>query len=168
MSSGKAHAAATKLLTLPAAVVAAQILPGQPLVVAVGSALGCLSGLLVEPDLDVDDITKSEWRVIKRLWVFGMLWVAFWYPYARLIPHRSPLSHFPVLGTGIRLLYMWGMFALIISLLKLPGQWLVAVADFVDGPLFVPWLFGLVVSDTGHYVMDKLSTAIKRRRRVRR
>lgn len=161
MSSGKAHAMATKLLAIPAGAAAVLVVPGDVLAVASLGALGCLTGLVIDPDLDVDGITRSEWQLLKRFWILGMVWVVLWWPYARLIPHRSPLSHFPVMGTAGRLLYLVGMAALICSVARWPLGWVHQIPDVAAHPLFWAWLLGLMISDTGHYVMDRISTRIK-------
>ena len=58
------------------------------------AAASCLAGgLWLSPDLD----TRSN--ALRRWGVLGFLW----WPYRRLIPHRSLWSHGPVLGTSVRL-----------------------------------------------------------------
>ncbi|WP_370455492.1 DUF2227 family putative metal-binding protein [Synechococcus sp. RSCCF101] len=53
-------------------------------------------GLWLSPDLD----TRS--RALRRWGPLG--WI--WWPYRRLLPHRSPISHAPLLGTAGRLLLL--------------------------------------------------------------
>ena len=106
MSDGKTHATATTALVFPVAMTSMLLMPHDPLSGAIIGGIGCLTGLIIDPDLDIENITRSEWQVIKRFWIFGMLWVVFWYPYARAIPHRSPLSHWPLIGTAGRVFYL--------------------------------------------------------------
>ena len=55
-----------------------------------------LAGMMLSPDLDTVSKPFKRWGVLKFLWI----------PYQKNIPHRSPLSHAPVLGSAIRLLYL--------------------------------------------------------------
>lgn len=84
------------------------ILLATPLVLAVGSyqfgleigviaaASHFLGGYWLSPDLDIKSAPFLRWGVLRFIWI----------PYQRFIPHRSPLSHAPVLGSAIRLLYL--------------------------------------------------------------
>jgi uncharacterized metal-binding protein len=81
-----------------------------------------------------------------------MVWNLLWLPYAYLIPHhRHPLSHWPVLGTALRLAHplalpgaAWWLLGRIIAL---PAQWRL--------PLEVWWaLGGLAMVDALHALMD--------------
>jgi uncharacterized metal-binding protein len=84
------------------------ILFATPIVLAVGSyqfglevgviaaASHFLGGYWLSPDLDIKSAPFLRWGVLRVIWL----------PYQRFIPHRSPLSHAPVLGSAIRLLYL--------------------------------------------------------------
>ena len=135
MSSGKTHAKASVALSVPSCVVAATqwgVVPG------LGVALGCLAGVFVSPDLDIDHRTYSENALPGML---GTLWYWVWLEYSRIMPHRSFWSHAPIVGTAIRIVY---------------GFWWIAL---IDVTLFwqLRWLWiGLMISDTAHWVMDVL------------
>lgn len=112
-------------------------------------ALGCLSGIFLTPDLDQETRSMSESILIHRTFGIGYLWLLLWFPYAKLIKHRSPLSHFPLLGTAIRLLYL--------------ALWLCIPAYFgyrLSAPSPEIWallgwsVVGLALSDVGHYIFD--------------
>ena len=162
MSSGKTHATATTALVFPVAMTSMLLMPHDPLSGAIIGGLGCLTGLVIDPDLDIENITRSEWQVIKRFWIFGMLWVAFWYPYARAIPHRSPLSHWPLLGTAGRVFYLLLWVKLLGVILGVP----VPIQLIVTNSLFMIWFYGLAVADTAHFIMDVVSSKIKRIRKL--
>ena len=157
MSDGKTHATATTALVFPVAMTSMLLMPHDPLSGAIVGGLGCLTGLIIDPDLDIENITRSEWQVIKRFWIFGMLWIVFWYPYARAIPHRSPLSHWPLLGTVGRVLYLMLWVKLIGAILG--GS--VGIVAIVSQPLFMIWFYGLAVADTAHFIMDVVSSKMK-------
>ncbi len=55
-----------------------------------------LGGYLLSPDLDIRSHVFKRWGVLRVIWL----------PYQKAIPHRSPLSHAPVVGSVIRLLYL--------------------------------------------------------------
>lgn len=156
MASGVQHARASTLLTIPAAIFAlgATNDPG----LAFWCAVGSLSGVLLSPDLDIHRRTHSEYIVYKKLGnLAGALWFALWWPYSWFIPHRSNLSHFPILGTAIRLLYMFGWYVLFWFAAHelLPGIPPVSLGAF-SIPIWIWWaIIGLAISDTAHYIMDK-------------
>ncbi|MDG2991232.1 metal-binding protein [Candidatus Synechococcus calcipolaris G9] len=74
-------------------------------------AVGCLSrlwqlgaiagisylvgGLFLSPDLDTYSLPYQRWGYLRWLW----------WPYRQWIPHRSVLSHGPIIGTVLRLIY---------------------------------------------------------------
>jgi len=121
---------------------------------AMALAGGALAGLLLTPDLDVDTGSNSDdWarRVGGRL--PGLLWWLAWRPYAALVPHRSPLSHFPMVGTVLRLGYL--------SLVVYVIAWFLHLALPVQIPAItaIPWWFpaafvGLAMADLGHWILD--------------
>lgn len=94
MASGRHHDLATWLLALPAALLVWPWLawPGVG-----AAALGFLAGgLLLSPDLDTHSRPTARWGALSLLW----------WPYRRLLRHRSLLSHSPLLGTAGRLTYL--------------------------------------------------------------
>lgn len=142
MASGLTHAKVTVVASMG-------LFPATLLVPGLGiSALGCLAGVLISPDLDQDGATISE-RLLMRggFWLIGAPWFLYWLPYAKLFPHRHWLTHFPVVGTLGRLLYLSPAWILMLVLLGLPGRhvwWLIG------------WLVvGLMVSDFLHWLLDR-------------
>jgi uncharacterized metal-binding protein len=162
MSDGKTHAQATTALIFPVAMASLLLYPSDPFTAMAAGAIGCATGLIIDPDLDLDDITRSEWQMIKKLWIFGMLWVTLWYPYAWLIPHRSPLSHWPIIGTAGRVGYLLGWLWLLGAIAGVS----VPVLAIVSQPLFMIWFGGLAVADMAHFIMDVVSSKIKRIRKL--
>lgn len=152
MPSGKSHAIATVVaggVTAPLLFVA-----GQPAANALALAGGCLLGLIFNPDLDVrrrdthsDTIMRHSFgRFIWRVWDL------LWKPYAYMIPnHRHPLSHMPLLGTALRIVYALSLPALAWFLL---GR-IVALPPLWPLPAVVWWgLGGLALVDGLHALMD--------------
>ncbi len=116
---------------------------------------GCMAGLVVNPDLDMRRFTHAEEVVQKSLGRFlAGVWYALWWPYARLVPgHRHPLSHFPLVGTIGRVIYLGLVFVLLRLLLGL----LVPLPPLVL-PLSSGWLWwtigGLAAADALHTLLD--------------
>jgi uncharacterized metal-binding protein len=130
------------------------ILFATPIVLAVGSyqfglevgviaaASHFLGGYWLSPDLDIKSAPFLRWGVLRVIWL----------PYQRFIPHRSPLSHAPVLGSAIRLLYL----AVCLSPLWLiPGvseiQW-----DGVNWKEAIAFGVGVELSALNHLLLDGL------------
>lgn len=150
MPSGKVHSFTTIVLSGLSGFVAYH--QGYPLVDIAAVAGGCLAGVLLTPDLDVNRGSISNKYARRIGCVFGAVWAVIWKPYSLLIPHRSPLSHFPILGTAIRLAYMAGLIWLVMTPFHLAG-----VIRLPALPTWWPYAFaGLALSDTVHFVMDKL------------
>ncbi len=170
MASGEMHVKATVVLAAPAAALALGI--GAGLGDALMCSAGVLAGIVLSPDLDLDQRTRSEYIVSRYMGrIVGFLWILFWLPYAKLISHRSPLSHWPVLGTMLRIVYILAL----VSPMWLCGSWLILGSPTglpmpgaaLMGALY--WaLFGLILADTLHYLMDFLPFFRQSRRRRRR
>lgn len=138
MPNGRIHTASTlalATLTIP--------------FLSVPLTAGVLSGCVLSPDLDVDGgfVGMAHFR---RVWFFGPalsgLWRVFWWPYAKLVPHRSNISHSIFFGTCARVAY-----------LLFP----VLLINAMGVPLHLPdsfglWFIGLCLSDALHILMDKI------------
>lgn len=149
MPRGSTHSKATFLLAAAGGALTYHL--GHPLPHVLALSGGALVGLVITPDLDVDEgcisndiIRKSAGKWIEHLWAF------FWQPYARLLPHRSRLSHFPVIGTALRLAY--------IAIIPALAWWF--TGGMFAQPAFPAWgwwaVGGLALADTLHYVMDNI------------
>lgn len=107
MPSGRVHLVAS-LVTTSLAVVGYIVYPIVGLKTAALIGAGMVAGMLVTPDLDVDHRTHEEtlmYRVPIIGPLFGILWQTYWTPYALVIPHRSWLSHGPLISTALRMVY---------------------------------------------------------------
>ena len=116
-------------------------------VYAIYSALGCLLGIAISPDLDQEAISGIEWRIVKYTLGLGFIWLLVWYPYAIMHKHRGS-SHWPVIGTLVRVAY--------ISLLVGIAWFLIGMPEvhLVDGMLYA--ISGLLASDLLHWLADKV------------
>lgn len=141
MPSGKVHLALT--LSVASGVIAPYAIVqtgGDPWLYVAGA----LVGTMVTPDLDVDGGMYSD-SVLRKVFIpLQWLWRGFWYTYAILVPHRSKISHFPFVGTAIRIFYVYFLINLIRWALGFP------VVFWWDWSMF----FGLAHVDIVHYVVD--------------
>ncbi|MEA5442780.1 metal-binding protein [Cyanobium gracile] len=94
MASGRSHDRATRHLALPFGLLWWPAL--GPVGVAVATGAFLLGGLWLSPDLDTRSNATRRWGPLRLLW----------WPYRRLLSHRSLLSHSPLLGTSLRLLWL--------------------------------------------------------------
>jgi uncharacterized metal-binding protein len=126
------------------------------------------SGLMLSPDLDLDSSIYQRWGPLKFLW----------WPYQKLVPHRSILSH-SLLGALLRVVYflalVWGLSHLL--------SWGVATAKLgsirpLDSPLetfqslyrserrhLELGLIGLLIGTALHTGADTVVSSLKRKRR---
>lgn len=140
MASGKDHATASMIATIPVSVFVwtqtGDIVP------ALMAGVGSIAGVFLSPDLDINHKTVSE-RYF-NVWfgkVVGKVWFLLWWPYAMAIPHRHWTSHFPIVGTIGRLAYLWLVLRLFNVVVPITEE--------------VVWFFvGLAVADVLHWVMD--------------
>jgi len=167
MADGHTHILATK--TLAAFLFAGQIGNGllikrysiqETLLSALALSAGTLAGLFLTPDLDIDAGSMSE-EEVRKISPFGEnIWWIYWYPYRILIPHRSFLSHFPIIGTLGRLFYLSIPYLVVtgityvvapdvFGLLAFAGLWLIFF------PYFQMFVLGLASSDLLHFFMDQ-------------
>ena len=108
--------------------------------VAVGA--GCVLGVIVSPDLDVDGRTYSE-TVLPTL--LKWIWYVYWWPYSRMFKHRES-SHWVIIGTAVRFLYLLGPICIM-------SRYIFGECFFFNITMF--WVFvGLCVSDIMHITMD--------------
>ena len=166
MADGRTHALGTQLLAVILA--ASEATYGKingyalepTLIYSAVLAGGTMLGLILTPDLDVNAGSISE-QEIREYSPFGEnLWWIYWYPYRMILPHRSPFSHGPIIGTIGRLLYI-----------SIPYWIAIGVAYFVSGmwfnvltqngiwlitlPHFRVAVLGLAGADLLHFFMDR-------------
>jgi len=166
MADGKTHALGTE--TLAVLLFAAEATLGRVAGGALGPTLlysaalggGAMLGLFLTPDLDVNAGSISEEEVREISPVGENLWWIYWYPYRLILPHRSPLSHWPIIGTLGRLLYLtipyWAGLGVTYFLDPSIFNWLAQTGmELILVPLFRVALLGLAGADLLHFFMDR-------------
>lgn len=170
MADGRTHATLTYATALlvgagSAGVVSSASLPPAQTTALVGTAIaGCLFGLIVYPDLDISPLEgKTVYGIQIATRMIGFLWVLMWLPYGILIPHRSPLSHLPVLGTAIRLVY-FGVFVFLISSIWGGHWWLYDYLFIIYKTYTIVFIIALMIADFVHFFADILISSERRYR----
>ena len=105
MPSGRTHDRIT-LWLFPAIIGIAAGCTRSFILTTIISVTYLIGGLMLGPDLDIHSVQYKRWGPLRWIWL----------PYQKAIPHRSHLSHGPVVGTALRVLYLsvWlALFALI-------------------------------------------------------
>ena len=149
MASGRAHDRSTMLLALPFGLLWGPGLGATG--IAVASLAFLLGGLWLSPDLDTRSNASRRWGPLRRLW----------WPYRRLLRHRSLLSHGPVLGSAGRLLYLASLLGTACLLLHpwsapSPDVLVTALSDLWQRqrPLLLVALCGVELSAWLHLIQD--------------
>lgn len=156
------------LLGAAALLPAGVLLPSENRYISAACLTGSflLSGLLFSCDLDVDSTEYRRWGPLRFLW----------FPYKRMVLHRSWLSHGLVIGPLVRLIY----FVLFVDLLVALGTLGVEIADLGGLAWLSTWhgfwfglaaghmrfladfLIGFVLGGAAHTIPDRLVTGVKR------
>lgn len=152
MAAGRDHDRATLTWWLPVG-----LLTGWWLGWINGAFTACafvVGGLWLSPDLDVHSTALRRWGVLKGIW----------WPYRRLLPHRSFFSHGPLIGMGLRLawlsalmLLLWTAMASILTpTVPTPSQaWPALMTALKQHPRsLISVLVGLESSVWLHLIMD--------------
>ncbi|KEF42079.1 MAG: membrane protein [Cyanobium sp. CACIAM 14] len=149
MASGRQHDRLTRRLALPFALLWWPAL--GPVGAGVAGLAFLIGGLWLSPDLDTRSRPSRRWGPLQLLW----------WPYRRLLSHRSLLSHAPLLGTTLRLAYLALLLALAAQLLAplgapSPSWWLERAVALWHGqrPLLLTALVGLEASAWLHLLQD--------------
>ena len=106
MASGEDHDKATCFWSLPFGFGLSFVM-GLPSGLIGGLAF-VVGGLWLSPDLDTNSKPLKRWGLLQGLW----------WPYRKLIPHRSLFSHGPLIGTALRLAYLMSWTGLLLMLLQ--------------------------------------------------
>lgn len=152
MADGRTHAKAATATGIALSLAAAYVSLAGDAQAGLALAGGAWAGWLIDPDLDQPGRTHTENRITRNLGpLAGGAWRALWAPYAILIPHRSPLSHWPGLGTLIRAGYLYALAAGLAYLFRLslpPIPWALA------GHALAAW----AIQDLIHFALDDWRT----------
>lgn len=164
MPSGRTHDRITLwALPLVTGVTFWQTKSGNLTLLVVGGFL--FGGLMFGPDLDIYSRHYQRWGLLRFIWL----------PYQKSLRHRSFLSHGPVIGTTLRVLYLGtlGAIAAILALFVVEKLWNVQLnwqtaSGTVTSTLthysteFLALLIGLELGAMSHSLSDWGGSAYKR------
>jgi uncharacterized metal-binding protein len=143
MPNARDHSLLTAIACLSIGASAAWFVEWYHLGIAIAAAL--LGDLFLSPDLDHDSgsLSYRAWGPLRFIW----------YPYMKLVPHRSAVSHFPLLGTVGRVLYLGVPIYVIALLCGHDLRWLALDPH----PATVAILVGLEISNSLHFIADNVA-----------
>jgi uncharacterized metal-binding protein len=156
MSSGKFHRTFNTVASVP--ITGALIFGlGTPVPLALSFAAGyTIATYFINPDLDLYSDGYQSWGIFRF----------YWYPYQKILAHRSFLSHAPIVGTLFRIAYLLTLPVLVLLLVGTAARNSVREALLAWIPQFLPYILmfilGMVISDALHLVLDVTSTSMKR------
>ena len=166
MSNGLVHDEFTKDLQLPFSIAGgiANFYVSHNIIQAGAVFITILAGIelqrLMTPDLDIISNKKYKYGYYPLYMLyrdFGYIpywiWRAFWTPYAIVLPHRSIFSHGLIIGTFIRLLYLFIPFGILLGILYYNfGYNLGYLYEY--WPYLVFFITGFFIADCGHLILD--------------
>ena len=171
MPNGNTHDAITFALVPLTYLGAEMYWDGNHTISIIATAAMLFAGLMFGPDLDLQSRPYQRWGPLRFIWK----------PYQVALPHRSTLSHGPVIGTVIRIVYFLVMFSLLAATVLyvrhayLRGQQTTWTGEFnmVKGDLFSIWeqtdkdyfkagFAGLWLGALSHTAADIIWSTLKR------
>ena len=169
MPSGKVHdklTVVTAAAAIPVWWLASPVKDWLALVIALGAYI--FSGFWLSDDLDTNSVSYKRWGAFRWLW----------WPYQKLVPHRSWVSHGLGVGPLIRVLYflvmLWALIRCVGWLLTRAGvpinrdallmdAWQHTWAWTLAHPTWALWgVIGLVLGGVTHSVADMIVSWAKR------
>ncbi|MER3491955.1 MAG: metal-binding protein [Mastigocladus sp. ERB_26_2] len=131
------------------------------LLVASGFMFG---GLMFGPDLDIYSRQYQRWGLLRWIWI----------PYQKSLRHRSFLSHGPIIGTTLRVIYLSGVVGILVILGTVVaqilgnGNWSKQILSEILGrslnhlPELLALFLGLELGAMSHSLSDWSNSAYKR------
>lgn len=155
MANGKQHWELATGVAVVGSAVALYYAPGPFSLAVIG---GLILGKYATPDVrDQEHIKNYAQRRFQKRYgaLVGFLWWLYWWPLAKLIPHRSFLSHLPPLATLVAFLYLFAPPLILAYYYTRPPvelwSWLWA---WLYNWLAVGILVGWSIQDLGHLAQD--------------
>lgn len=166
MPSGRTHDRIT-LWCLPFIAALAGWLTRSPALTVIVSLSFLVGGLMLGPDLDIHSIQYRRWGLLRWIWL----------PYRKALKHRSGLSHGPIVGTALRVVYLSAWIALFAFLTievlnavwnaQLTWQKLRSPFRALMGYYLIEWLailIGLELGALSHSISDLLGSHVFHRK----
>ena len=149
MTSGKEHDKSIKRWSIPFALLIGVLIDAKSGLIS-GTAF-LTGGLWLSPDLDTHSLALKRWGFLKILW----------WPYQKVIRHRSIFSHGPFIGTSVRVGYLLFLSMILIFFIKPIGlSSVLSTANFISKAVkqypkdYLAVLLGLEASAWLHLIKD--------------
>ena len=170
MPSGRTHDRIT-FWCLPAVVIPTALITRSPVINRIVSASFLIGGLMLGPELDIHSEQYTRWGPLRWIWL----------PYQIAIKHRSPISHGPIIGTALRVLYLsfWLALFALLSVETLNWVWDAKLSwEILRDPfrnLFqkyvIEWVavvVGLELGSVSHSVSDSIGSYLVSKRKKKK
>ncbi len=159
MPSGKTHTR-INFISFPAIVIALIAWGLTDTIFYLFFGLGFVIGTyFITPDMDIKSDSYRKWGKLRFIW----------YPYMKIVPHRSFLSHTIIIGDLFRIAYLLVFLSPILYLVNrfiLDGNLFVFVGD--NKFSLLSFVVGIMTASALHIVADKISTGRKRMKSKRK
>lgn len=100
MPNGVTHDKIT-YITTPLVALGTTVVTGNTEATILVTGAYLFAGLMFSGDLDLPSVQFYRWKALKFIWI----------PYQKIFSHRSIWTHWPLLGTVVRLLYLYLWFS---------------------------------------------------------
>lgn len=126
--------------------------------------VGALIGVIITPDLDVDNGFIGDAHIRRFSYWLEKIWDLIWLYYRKSLKHGGPLSHFPVISTFGRIVYLYFVVIVvphtIIYFAFKPNWDLNWVFEAYWLNILDCWkiIIGMIGSDIIHWALDVLTT----------
>ena len=134
------------------------------IIVAIAFLVG---GFMLGPDLDIRSIQYKRWGLLRWIWL----------PYQKALKHRSTLSHGPIIGTAVRVIYMgvWvGIFTTVLAIAlnalwdaQLTSKSILATVCYLGNHYIAEWvaaIIGLELGAISHSASDLVGSRLVKRK----
>jgi len=74
-------------------------------ILTIGYLAGVVISRYITPDMDLVSITTTEYTMMRKFGLLGVLFVMYWMPYGHIMKHREKLSHMYIISSFVRALY---------------------------------------------------------------
>lgn len=167
MPSGRTHDRIT-FWCLPLVIGVTLWVTRSPAIAAIVSITHLIGGLMLGPDLDIHSNQYKRWGPLRWIWL----------PYQIALPHRSHLSHGPLIGTALRVIYLsfWLSLFIVGSVEVISAIWKIelsfpgfqATYKTVFERYLSEWiaiLVGLEIGAMSHSASDVIGSRLNRKKR---
>lgn len=161
MPSAKTHDKITAITAIPVST-GFYFATSDLTISAVTTLVYLFTGFMFSGDLDIKSKPIKRWGILKFIW----------YPYEKIIKHRSIYSHGLFIGIFIRLLYLFSIFLIgwtawdliVYQKFTTPDVYIQLFIKLIQNnqQLSICILLAFMLGDLSHIIPDFITTTIKR------